>query len=180
MGCGARQPRARADSPVRDHVPVATAAYVRGRASLSQRLRTRGNLAAAQRQRARRKSVESGGDLRVRWIDRDWNYSDDAWLRRSCLHGDCRGTRRRDAHVWNCDGSRARESQCGAQTVARLDCLFTDRVAGAGFGSSVSITMPTMVTREERKEENWRTLKILIGVMVLLIAVSVVTIIVKH
>jgi hypothetical protein len=37
-----------------------------------------------------------------------------------------------------------------------------------------------MVTREERKEENWRTLKILIGVMVLLIAVSVVTIIVKH
>jgi hypothetical protein len=40
--------------------------------------------------------------------------------------------------------------------------------------------MPTVVTREERKEENWRTLKILIGVMVLLIAVSVVTIIVKH
>ena len=40
--------------------------------------------------------------------------------------------------------------------------------------------MPTIVTREERKEENWRTLKILIGVMVLLIAVSVVTIIVKH
>jgi hypothetical protein len=37
-----------------------------------------------------------------------------------------------------------------------------------------------MVTREERKEENWRTLKILIGVMVLLITVSVVTIIVKH
>jgi hypothetical protein len=40
--------------------------------------------------------------------------------------------------------------------------------------------MPTMVTRDERKEENWRTLKILIGVMVLLIMVSVVTIIVKH
>ena len=40
--------------------------------------------------------------------------------------------------------------------------------------------MPTLVTREERKEENWRTLKVLIGVMVLLIAVSVVTIIVKH
>jgi len=37
-----------------------------------------------------------------------------------------------------------------------------------------------MVTREERKEENWRTLKVLIGVMVLLITVSVVTIIVKH
>jgi hypothetical protein len=37
-----------------------------------------------------------------------------------------------------------------------------------------------MVTREERKEENWRTLKILLGVMVLLITVSVVTIIVKH
>jgi hypothetical protein len=40
--------------------------------------------------------------------------------------------------------------------------------------------MPTMVTRDERKEENWRTLKILLGVMVLLITVSVVTIIVKH
>jgi hypothetical protein len=40
--------------------------------------------------------------------------------------------------------------------------------------------MPTLVTREERKEENWRTLKILLGVMILLIAVSVVTIIVKH
>jgi hypothetical protein len=40
--------------------------------------------------------------------------------------------------------------------------------------------MPNMVTRDERKEENWRTLKILIGVMVLLITVSVVTIIVKH
>jgi hypothetical protein len=40
--------------------------------------------------------------------------------------------------------------------------------------------MPTLVTREERKEENWRTLKILLGVMVLLITVSVITIIVKH
>ena len=41
--------------------------------------------------------------------------------------------------------------------------------------------MPTtLVTREERKVENWRTLKILIGVMVLLITISFVTIIVKH
>ena len=41
--------------------------------------------------------------------------------------------------------------------------------------------MPTtLVTREERKEEIWRTLKIIIGVMVLLVTVSVVTIIVKH
>jgi hypothetical protein len=40
--------------------------------------------------------------------------------------------------------------------------------------------MPTLVTREERKEENWRTLKILLGIMVLLITVSVITIIVKH
>lgn len=40
--------------------------------------------------------------------------------------------------------------------------------------------MPTLVTREERKEEIWRTLKILIGIMVLLVTVSVVTIIVKH
>jgi len=44
----------------------------------------------------------------------------------------------------------------------------------------MSETMPTQVTREERKEEIWRTLKILIGVMVLLVTVSVVTIIVKH
>ncbi|MGA7871926.1 MAG: hypothetical protein WCA22_13650 [Candidatus Binatus sp.] len=40
--------------------------------------------------------------------------------------------------------------------------------------------MSTLVTREERKEENWRTLKILIGVMVLLVTISVVTILVKH
>ena len=40
--------------------------------------------------------------------------------------------------------------------------------------------MSTLVTREERKEEIWRTLKILIGVMVLLVTISVVTIIVKH
>ncbi len=40
--------------------------------------------------------------------------------------------------------------------------------------------MAALVTREERKEENWRTLKILIGVMLLLVAVAVVTIIVKH
>ena len=40
--------------------------------------------------------------------------------------------------------------------------------------------MATLVTREERKDENWRTLKILLGVMLLLVAISVVTIIVKH
>jgi hypothetical protein len=40
--------------------------------------------------------------------------------------------------------------------------------------------MPTLVSREERKVEIWRTLKILIGIMVLLVVVSVVTIIVKH
>jgi hypothetical protein len=40
--------------------------------------------------------------------------------------------------------------------------------------------MATLVTREERKEENRRTLKILIGVMVLLITISVVTIVLKH
>jgi hypothetical protein len=40
--------------------------------------------------------------------------------------------------------------------------------------------MDTLVTREERKEDNWKTLKILIGVMVLLVTVSVVTIILKH
>ena len=40
--------------------------------------------------------------------------------------------------------------------------------------------MSTLVTREERKEEIWRTLKIIIGIMVLLVTISVVTIIVKH
>jgi hypothetical protein len=40
--------------------------------------------------------------------------------------------------------------------------------------------MTGLVKREERKEEIRRTLKILVGVMVLLIAVSVVTILVKH
>ena len=44
----------------------------------------------------------------------------------------------------------------------------------------MSNRMDSLVTREERKEEIWRTLKVLIGVMVLLITVSVVTIIVKH
>jgi hypothetical protein len=37
-----------------------------------------------------------------------------------------------------------------------------------------------LVTREERAEGIRRTLKILIGIMVLLVTVSVVTIIVKH
>ncbi len=40
--------------------------------------------------------------------------------------------------------------------------------------------MPTLVTREERKDDIRRTLKVLIGVMVLLVTISVVTIIVKH
>ena len=44
----------------------------------------------------------------------------------------------------------------------------------------MSNRMSTLVTREERKEEIWRTLKIIIGVMVLLVTISVVTIIVKH
>ena len=44
----------------------------------------------------------------------------------------------------------------------------------------MSNRMSTLVTREERKEEIWRTLKIIIGVMVVLVTISVVTIIVKH
>ena len=44
----------------------------------------------------------------------------------------------------------------------------------------MSNRMSTLVTREERKDEIWRTLKIIIGVMVLLVTISVVTIIVKH
>ena len=40
--------------------------------------------------------------------------------------------------------------------------------------------MATLVTREERKQEIRRTLRILIGVMLALVAISVVTIIAKH
>jgi len=56
---------------------------------------------------ARRKSVESGGNWRMPRTYRDRNYPDAAWLRRSRVHGNCGGTRRRDAHVWICDGSSA-------------------------------------------------------------------------
>jgi hypothetical protein len=37
-----------------------------------------------------------------------------------------------------------------------------------------------LVKREERKEEIWRTLKILVAVMVVLVTISVVTILMKH
>jgi hypothetical protein len=40
--------------------------------------------------------------------------------------------------------------------------------------------MVELVTREERRDEIRRTLKIIIGVMVLLVAISLVTIILKH
>ena len=41
--------------------------------------------------------------------------------------------------------------------------------------------MPTnLVTRDERKDEIWRTLKVLIGIMITLVVISVVTIITKH
>ena len=40
--------------------------------------------------------------------------------------------------------------------------------------------MTGLVKREERKEEIRRTLKILVGVMVLLVTISVVTILLKH
>ncbi len=40
--------------------------------------------------------------------------------------------------------------------------------------------MTGLVKREERKEEIRRTLKILVGVMFLLVAISVVTILMKH
>jgi hypothetical protein len=40
--------------------------------------------------------------------------------------------------------------------------------------------MAELVTREERRDEIRRTLKIIIGVMVLLVAVSLATILLKH
>ena len=85
-----------------------------------------------------------------------------------------------DAGVWRHDGALARQLEVGAPPVAGIYSIFADRFVGAGAGSRVSNRMSTLVTREERKEEIWRTLKILIGVMVLLVTISVVTIIVKH
>jgi hypothetical protein len=41
--------------------------------------------------------------------------------------------------------------------------------------------MPTtLVTREQRKDENKRTLMVLIGIMVLLVTISVLTVLLKH
>ncbi|MHB8382283.1 MAG: hypothetical protein ACYDC3_08070 [Candidatus Binataceae bacterium] len=40
--------------------------------------------------------------------------------------------------------------------------------------------MPTLVSREDVRAENRRVLKIIIGVMVFLVMVSLVTILVKH
>ncbi len=40
--------------------------------------------------------------------------------------------------------------------------------------------MTGLVKREERKEDIWRTLKILVAVMVVLVTISVVTILMKH
>jgi len=40
--------------------------------------------------------------------------------------------------------------------------------------------MTGLVKREERKEEIWRTLKILVAVMVVLVTISIVTILMKH
>jgi hypothetical protein len=44
----------------------------------------------------------------------------------------------------------------------------------------MSTRMNMLVSRDDRKEEIRRTLKVLIGIMVLLVAVSVVTIVLKH
>jgi len=40
--------------------------------------------------------------------------------------------------------------------------------------------MPALVSHEDVKEENRRVLKIIIGVMIFLVMVSIVTILVKH
>lgn len=40
--------------------------------------------------------------------------------------------------------------------------------------------MPALVRREDVKDENRRVLKIIIGVMIFLVMVSIVTILVKH
>ena len=40
--------------------------------------------------------------------------------------------------------------------------------------------MPTLVTREEKRDETRKTLMVLLGVIVFLVAISVVTILVKN
>ncbi len=40
--------------------------------------------------------------------------------------------------------------------------------------------MTTLVSREEVKEENRKVLKVIIGVVIFLVAVSIVTIVLKH
>jgi hypothetical protein len=85
-----------------------------------------------------------------------------------------------DAGVWSFDGPCARQFEGCPPVAARFISLFADRIVSTRAGSHVSIEMATLVTREERKAENWKTLKILIGVMVLLVTVSVVTIVLKH
>ncbi len=85
-----------------------------------------------------------------------------------------------DAGVWSRDGAFARQCEGRAPAATRVTDLSADRLVSTRARSRVSNGMSTLVTREERKEENWRTLKILIGVMVLLITISIVTILVKH
>lgn len=41
-------------------------------------------------------------------------------------------------------------------------------------------TMPTLVTREEKRDENRKTLMVLLGIIVFLVAISLVTILVKN
>lgn len=48
------------------------------------------------------------------------------------------------------------------------------------MSSNVKAAMPKLVTREEKRGENRRTLAILIGIIVFLVAVSLVTILVKN
>ena len=144
------------------------------------RLRTRGHPPAAARQRARRQCIESNRHRGQPRTHRSGNHPDDARLRRNFVHGNRVRAWRLDAGVWHRDGACAGQFEGGAPAAARVVSIFADRLVSTRAGSRVSNGMSTLVTREERKVENWRTLKILIGVMVLLIAISVVTIIVKH
>ena len=74
---------------VRDYVPLAVAAYLRGRAPLSDRLRTRRDPPAAARQFPRRQCLESNRHRRQPRPRRRWNHPDHARFRGTPVHCHC-------------------------------------------------------------------------------------------
>ena len=138
MGRGARRSQLGADHTVRDHVPVAVAAYDGGRAALSHRLRARRHPSASARQCARRKCFESNRHRGKPRTHRGGHHPDHAWLRGNPVHGNRVGAGRLDAGVWSGDGACARQFESGAPVAARVISIFANRVVSTRAGSRVS------------------------------------------